>query len=66
MPSQSPNANKQPLQSLRVSLAGVQLKFSAVAGQHGKLTIPSKANRKVQYRYDTALYKTRNRVERFF
>ena len=28
--------------------------------------IPPKKNRKVQYRYDKALYKTRNRVERFF
>jgi transposase len=28
--------------------------------------IPPKKNRNVQYRYDKALYKTRNRVERFF
>ena len=31
-----------------------------------KPVIPPKINRKVQYRYDKALYKTRNRVERFF
>lgn len=28
--------------------------------------IPPKKNRKLQYRYDKDLYKTRNRVERFF
>lgn len=28
--------------------------------------IPPKKNRKVQYRYDKELYKTRNRAERFF
>ena len=28
--------------------------------------IPPKKNRKVQYRYDKVLYKTRNRIERFF
>ena len=32
----------------------------------GKPVIPPKKNRNVQYRYDKALYKTRNRVERFF
>ncbi len=32
----------------------------------GKPVIPPKINRNVQYRYDKALYKTRNRVERFF
>jgi len=31
-----------------------------------KPVIPPKKNRKVQYRYDKALYKTRNRVKRFF
>jgi transposase len=31
-----------------------------------KPVIPPKKNRKVQYRYDKALYKTRNRIERFF
>ena len=31
-----------------------------------KPVIPPKKNRKVQYRYDKILYKTRNRVERFF
>jgi transposase len=28
--------------------------------------IPPKKNRKVQYRYDKVLYKTRHRIERFF
>jgi len=28
--------------------------------------IPPKKNRRIQYRYDKALYKTRHRVERFF
>ena len=32
----------------------------------GKPVIPPKKNRNVQYHYDKALYKTRNRVERFF
>jgi transposase len=31
-----------------------------------KPVIPPKKNRNVQYRYDKTLYKTRNRVERFF
>jgi transposase len=31
-----------------------------------KPVIPPKKNRTVQYRYDKVLYKTRNRVERFF
>lgn len=31
-----------------------------------KPVIPPKKNRKIQYRYDKALYKTRNRIERFF
>lgn len=31
-----------------------------------KVVIPPKKNRKVQYHYDKELYKTRNRVERFF
>ncbi len=31
-----------------------------------KPVIPPKKNRKVQYRYDKELYKTRNRIERFF
>jgi transposase len=31
-----------------------------------KPVIPPKKNRKVPYRYDKALYKTRHRIERFF
>ena len=31
-----------------------------------KPVIPPKKNRKVQYRYDKALYQTRHRIERFF
>lgn len=31
-----------------------------------EVVIPPKKNRKVQYRYDKELYKTRPRVERFF
>lgn len=35
------DAEAEPLHPLRFSLAGVQLKFSAIAGQHGGLTIPA-------------------------
>jgi transposase len=31
-----------------------------------KPVIPPKKNRKVKFRYDRALYRTRNRIERFF
>src|SRR5262249_30767284 len=31
-----------------------------------KIVIPPRRNRKVQRRYDTELYKERNRIERFF
>ena len=37
-----------------------------IKARGAKPVIPPKKNRKVQYRYDKALYKTRNRVERFF
>lgn len=39
---------------------------SFIKQRGAKPVIPPKANRKVQYRYDKVLYKTRNRVERFF
>lgn len=37
-----------------------------IKARGAKPVIPPKKNRKVQYRYDKALYKTRNRIERFF
>lgn len=37
-----------------------------IKARGAKPVIPPKKNRKIQYRYDKALYKTRNRVERFF
>ena len=37
-----------------------------IEARAAKPVIPPKKNRNVQYRYDKALYKTRNRVERFF
>lgn len=37
-----------------------------IKSRGAKPIIPPKKNRNVQYRYDKELYKTRNRVERFF
>jgi transposase len=40
--------------------------FEMVIDQGGDPVIPPKRNRKRQHAYDKALYKERNRVERFF
>ena len=40
--------------------------FNLVIEQGGDPVVPPKRNRKRQHAYDKALYKERNRVERFF
>ena len=40
--------------------------FQKVIDQGGDPVVPPKRNRKRQHAYDKALYKERNRVERFF
>ena len=40
--------------------------LSAIESAGSKAVVPSKANRVVQRDYDKAIYKERNRVERFF
>ena len=40
--------------------------FNLVIDQGGDPVVPPKRNRKRQHAYDKALYKERNRVERFF
>jgi transposase len=40
--------------------------LSAIEAAGGEAVVPPKANRLVQRDYDKALYKERNRVERFF
>ena len=40
--------------------------LSAIEAAGGKAVVPPKANRVVQRDYDKAVYKERNRVERFF
>ena len=40
--------------------------FNLVIDQGGDLVIPPRRHRKRQHAYDKALYKERNRVERFF
>jgi len=40
--------------------------FDLVIDQGGDPVVPPKRNRKRQHAYDKALYKERNRVERFF